>query len=65
MTVEVARPLLTRRSHPAYSILGSPIASIVAAVAAESSGRPVSVISETPKGRWHLIELEIQPEVRL
>jgi len=65
MTVEVARPLLTRRGHSAYSILGSPIASIVAAVAAESLGRPVSVIGETSKGHRLLVELELQPEVRL
>ena len=65
MTVDVGRPLLTHRGHSAYSILGSPIASIVAAVAAESLGRPVSVMGETGKGHHHLIELELQPEVTL
>jgi hypothetical protein len=33
IAVEVAHPALPSRSHPAYTVLGSPIASIVATVA--------------------------------
>jgi hypothetical protein len=65
IVIEVARPALPLRSHPAYTVLGSPIASIIATVTAESLGRPVSVVSESPRGRWQVIELELQPEVRL
>lgn len=63
--VEVRRPAIPPRAHPVYSVLGSPVASIVATVVAESVNRPVSVISERPRGRWHVIVLEVQPEVRL
>jgi hypothetical protein len=65
IVIEVARPAFPPLSHPAYAVLGSPIASIVATVAAESLGQPVSVLSEIPNGRWQVIVLELQPEVRL
>ena len=63
--VQVRRPTLSSGTHPAYELLGSPVASIVAAVVAESFGRPVSVTSEMPRGRWHVIEVELHPEVVL
>jgi hypothetical protein len=65
IVIEVAHPALPARSHPAYTVLGSPIASIVATVAAESLGQPVSVTSESSYGRWQVIALELQPEVKL
>jgi hypothetical protein len=65
ITIEVAHPALPLRSHPAYTVLGSPIASIVATVAAESLGQPASVTSESSYGRWQVIALELQPEVKL
>jgi hypothetical protein len=64
IVIEVSRPALLPRSHPTYAVLGSPIASIAATVAAESLGRPVSVASESPRGRWQVIELELQSEMR-
>jgi hypothetical protein len=65
IVIEVAHPAFPQLSHPAYAVLGSPIASIVATVAAESLGRPLSVLSEIPIDRWHVIVLELQPEVGL
>jgi hypothetical protein len=65
IVIEVAHPALPLRSHPAYTVLGSPIASIVATVAAESLERPVSVDYEILNGHWQVIVLELQPEVRL
>ena len=62
VVVRVAHPILPPRDHPAYTVLGSPIASIAATIVAESLDRPVTVVSETSEGRWHLIELKLQPE---
>jgi len=65
LRIELSRPTLSTGSHPAYTVLGSPQASIVATVAAEVLGRPVSVASEdTERGR-HFIELQLHEEVRL
>jgi hypothetical protein len=65
VVIEVDHPALPVHNHPAYTVLGSPIASIAATVAAESLGQPVSVTSEIPNGRCQTIVLELQPEVRL
>lgn len=65
IVIQVAHPAIPSHSHPAYTVLGTPIASIVATVAAESLGRPVSVFTESSYGRWQIIALELQPEVRL
>ena len=59
ISVEVKQPALQRRDHPAYTILGSPVASIAATLAAQAVDRPVAVVSETDRGRWHIIELEV------
>lgn len=62
LVVKVARPILTYRGNVADNVLGSPLASIVATVVAESLGRPVSVSSETSQGRWHSIQLALQSQ---
>ena len=63
LTVRVSRPALARRRHPSDAVLGSPLASIVATVAAESFKRPVSISSESGRGVWHSIQLDLQPQV--
>jgi hypothetical protein len=63
IVIEVAHPAFPPPSHPAYAVLGSPIASIVATVAADSLGQPVSVLSEFTIGRWQVIVLELHPGV--
>jgi hypothetical protein len=65
LAVKVARPVLSRRQHPADDVLGSPLASIVATVVAELLGRPVSISSESSQGRWHWIQLAWQPRGEL
>jgi hypothetical protein len=59
-TVKVARPSLHRRRHLADDVLGSPLASIVAALVAESVGQPVSISGESSQGRWHVIKLDLR-----
>ena len=63
VVVEVARLALQPRNHPSNDILGSPVATIVASVVAESAARPVTVVSEATKGRGHVIELRLHGEV--
>ena len=63
ITVEISRPVLGKESHPSYAVLGSPVASIAATLVAEGLGRAVSVISESPDGRWHRVELQVEPKV--
>lgn len=68
ITIEVSRPALVpprTLSYNVIDIIGSPVASIVAAIVAESLGRPVSVMSENPKGEWQVIEIELQSEVQM
>ena len=65
LKVELVRPVLSTTPHPAYAVLGSPLASVVATVAAEVLGRPVSVASENTDSRRHIIELRLQDEVKL
>jgi len=59
--VKAARPGLYRRRRLADTVLGSPLASIVATVVAESVGQPVSISGESSQGRWHVINLALQP----
>jgi hypothetical protein len=63
ITVEISRPVLGKESHPAYAVLGSPGASIAATLVAEALGRAVSVVSESPDGRWHRVELQVESAV--
>ena len=65
LRVELDRPTLPIRPHPAYAVLGSPLASIVATVAAEVLARPVSVARENTDRRRHIVELQLHDEVRL
>jgi hypothetical protein len=57
LTVEVIRPIFPDVKHPAYQVLGSPIASIVAGAAAETLGQPVTILSERWDGKLLRIEL--------
>lgn len=65
LTVEVSRPVLIPPRDASHNIVGSPVASIVAALAAESLGCPTSVVSEYIRGRRLVIEIELQPAVCL
>ena len=60
--MEVSRPVLNGRNDVVGEVLGSPVASIAATMTAESFDRPVSVVSENKKGRWHVIELRLHPQ---
>ncbi|MFQ5813466.1 MAG: hypothetical protein ACE5I2_09820 [Anaerolineae bacterium] len=60
LVVEVARPAVPRRNHPVSTVLGSPAASLVATLTAQALDRPLSVVEETERGRWLVIELEVQ-----
>lgn len=63
ISVEVSRPALDERNDVASEVLGSPLGSIAATLAAETFGIAVSVASEEKSGRWHVIELQLLPEV--
>jgi len=62
IVVEVSKPRLGCRDIRAYRCLGSPIASIVASVAAEALGEPVTVENEEYEDGKSVIELKVLRE---
>lgn len=64
VTVELRHPALSRRAHPADAVLGSPLASIVAAICAEVLGRGVSVDEEHESQGRRVIRLRLHDGVQ-
>jgi len=56
--VEVSNPRLKHKSTQAYESLGSPLASIVASIAAEALDKPIIIDSETHEKHKSIIELK-------
>ena len=56
-TIEVSNPRLEYRNAPFYQCLGSPLASIAAAITAEALGKPIVVERETRHKGKTIIEL--------
>lgn len=59
--IEMTNPRLEYKDMPfyVYDFLGSPLASIVAAVVAESTGKPVGISSEESERRKRIVILEV------
>ena len=56
--VEVSNPRLKHKSTQAYESLGSPLASIVASIAAEALDKPIIIDRETHEKHKSIIELK-------
>ena len=57
--VEISNPRIENRATWCHQCLGGPLASVVASVAAEAWGRPVTIRQEEQHGRKCSIELEV------
>jgi hypothetical protein len=57
IVVDVGRPALSSNEHATTQILGSPLASIIATVAAEVLGQPVRIESERHERHRHVVEI--------
>ena len=62
VVVDLAKADMPARPHPVHEVLGSPLASVAAAVVAEVLGCPTRVIEESVEGRTHSIKLEVYAE---
>jgi hypothetical protein len=60
ITVEVTNPRIEHRNLKVFENIGSPLASIVASVVAEVTGRPVTINSESSRGNKLLVEIRAQ-----
>jgi len=65
LVVKVSRPALIPSGRSSHNVIGSPAASIAAAMAAQSLGRPASAISKNLVDRWLVMEIELQPAVQM
>ena len=57
--VDVTNPVIPITDHLAFRVLGSPIASLVATIAAQALDKNLTVIGETEKGKSLIIELKL------
>lgn len=59
ISVDIVRPRLESRETWAHRSLGGPLAAVVATVAAEAWGRPVSIAREGEKGGRYHVDIEV------
>ncbi len=60
VNVEVRSPKLDHKRMKIFENIGSPIASVVASVAAECTGSPVTITGEEAGGGKHLVRLSVK-----
>ena len=59
LKVEIANPFINSKTTWTHHSLGGPLASVVAAVAAEAWNRPITITQEGKRGGKYLVELRV------